>query len=147
MLLLVIGSLVFISSDFASFSRHLAEMFGWAQITLDGVALDTASGFWASNASAFRITVMAAFVALAGSFALWPVQKNLGTLLSCSAAVMLGTQFWHSHEGGLYMAWYMPLLLLAIFRPNLEDRVALTTLGEGWLARRKTHRFQVIKAA
>ena len=37
---------------------------------------------------------------------------------------MLGTQFWHPYRGGLYMAWYLPLLLLTVFRPNLEDRVA-----------------------
>ena len=33
------------------------------------------------------------------SFALWP-EKNLGTLLWCSAAVMLGTQFWHAQAAG-----------------------------------------------
>ena len=63
------------------------------------------------------------------SLALWPAQKNLGTLMSCSAAVMLATQFWHPHGGGLYMAWYLPLMLLTIFRPNLEDRVALSRAG------------------
>ena len=39
-------------------------------------------------------------------------------------------------DGGTYMAWYLPLVLLTIFRPNLEDRVALTVLAEGWLPRR-----------
>jgi hypothetical protein len=34
------------------------------------------------------------------------------------------------------MAWYLPLLLLTVFRPNLEDRVALTVLTERWLPRR-----------
>ena len=62
------------------------------------------------------------------SMALWPAQKNLGTLISYSAAVMLGTQFWHAHSGGLALAWYLPLLLLTIFRPNLEDRVALAVV-------------------
>ena len=47
---------------------------------------------------------------------------------------MLGTQFWHLDRGGIYMAWHLPLLLLTIFRPNLEDRVAISTLGEGWFA-------------
>ena len=76
------------------------------------------------------------FASLSSSLAIWPAQKNLGTLLSCSAAVMVATQFWHGYGGGMYMAWYLPLLLLTIFRPNLEDRVALTVLGEGWLPRR-----------
>jgi len=68
--------------------------------------------------------------------ALWPAQKNLGTLLSCSAAVMLGSQFWHANHGGVYMAWFLPLLLLTVFRPNLEDRVADTAVTEGWWRRR-----------
>jgi hypothetical protein len=37
---------------------------------------------------------------------------------------MLGTQFWHAYGGGLALAWYLPLLILTVFRPNLEDRVA-----------------------
>ena len=35
------------------------------------------------------------------------------------------------------MAWYLPLLLLTIFRPNLEDRVALSAINEGWMKWRK----------
>jgi len=85
----------------------------------------------------YRIPVLAAFAALAFAFALWPAQKNLGTLMSCSAAVMLGTQFWHAYGGGLYLAWFLPLLLMTIFRPNLEDRVALSVLNEGWFQKRK----------
>jgi hypothetical protein len=69
---------------------------------------------------------------MCGSLAIWPAQKNLGTLLSCSAAVMVATQFWHGYGGGLYMAWYLPLLLLTIFRPNLEDRSAMTVVDESW---------------
>jgi len=80
--------------------------------------------------------------------AIWPAQKNLGTLLSCSAAVMLGTQFWHAPSGGLYVAWYLPLLLLTVFRPNLEDRVALSVLGAGWFNKRKVSPIRgVVRAA
>jgi hypothetical protein len=45
--------------------------------------------------------------------------------------------FWYDPELGVYhMAWFLPLLLLTIFRPNLEDRVALTAVSEGWFRRR-----------
>ena len=48
---------------------------------------------------------------------------------------MVGTQFWHGYGGGLYMAWFLPLILLTIFRPNLEDRVAFLNLrSQGELA-------------
>jgi hypothetical protein len=131
-LLVLIASLTFTSPDFSTFLIQLQQMFGWTSVSLENV-----SGFWRYHEPAFRIPVVVAFVVLCGSFALWPAQKNLGTLLSCSAAVMLGTQFWHANNGGVYMAWYMPLLLLTVFRPNLEDRVALTAVGEGWFPWRK----------
>lgn len=87
-------------------------------------------GFWQFHVPAWRIPVLAAFVGLSGSLALWPPQKNLGTLLGCSAAVMIASQFWHANQGGIYLAWYLPLLLLTIFRPNLEDRVALSAVRD-----------------
>jgi len=86
-------------------------------------------GIWGLGWDAsYRIPILALFAALSLTLAIWPAQKNLGTLLSCSAAVMVATQFWHGYGGGLFMAWYLPLALLTIFRPNLEDRVALTVL-------------------
>lgn len=103
----------------AEFPLALRHMFG-----LVGFVARDASGFWAQYSPVFRIPVAAAYVALCASLAIWPAQKNLGTLLSCSAAVMLGSQFWHVPQGGLYMAWYLPLLILTVFRPNLEDRIA-----------------------
>jgi len=59
-------------------------------------------GFWQFHEPAYRIPVLAGFVVMCASLALWPAQKNLGTLLACSAAVMLGTQFWHAPNGGVY---------------------------------------------
>jgi hypothetical protein len=126
-------SLVFISADVAEFWGNAQTMFGvWLP------KMENLEGVWGLGwAPVYRYPVLAAFVALSGSFALWPAQKNLGTLLSCSGAVMLAAQFWHGYGGGLYMAWYLPLVLLTIFRPNLEDRVALSVLGEGWFPRRR----------
>ena len=59
---------------------------------------------------AYRYPIIAAHVGLSLSFALWPAHKNLGMLISYSAAMMLCTQFWHAHSGGLALAWYLPLL-------------------------------------
>lgn len=115
--------------------QNFRLMFGLYRPAMEGLQgiWNEAQGGWHPY---FRIPMLAAFVVLASSMALWPAQKNLGTLLSCSAAVMVAVQFWHGYGGGIYMAWYLPLLLLTIFRPNLEDRVALTVLTEGWLPRR-----------
>lgn len=123
----LVGVLALSAADTAAFVSQLEQMFGWRN---PFQAVPT--GFWSHYDSSFRFPMLAAFFALCGSLALWPAQKNLGTLLSCSAAVMLASQFWHANHGGLYMAWYLPLLILTIFRPNLEDRVALTAVQPLW---------------
>jgi hypothetical protein len=116
----------FSSSSLGAFGDQLRQMFGWTSFWAEH-----ANGFWEHHRQAFRIPVITAFLVLCGSLAMWPAQKNLGTLLSLSAAVILAAQFWNPYQGGLYMAWYLPLLMLTIFRPNLEDRVALTAVVEG----------------
>ncbi|MBM4000912.1 MAG: DUF2029 domain-containing protein [Planctomycetes bacterium] len=128
MLLLMVLSLALVSADMQSFAEKVRVMFGIFRPRTVGL-----EGIWGLGwDSVYRIPVLALFVTLSLTLALWPAQKNLGTLLSCSAAVMVSIQFWHGFGGGLYMAWYLPLLLLTVFRPNLEDRVALSVLGEGW---------------
>lgn len=116
----------------ASYLQNLQKMFGiWLPY------MDDLDGIWRLGWNPiYRIPVLAAFVAMCGTMAIWPAQKNLGSLISCSAAVMVATQFWHGFGGGMYIGWYLPLLLLTIFRPNLEDRIAQSVLGEGWLPRR-----------
>ena len=133
-LLLVIG-LWLTSPDADVFTGQLRQMFGW--IFPNEVLLE---GFWAlpSNDAVFRLPVLAAFIAMIATLAIWPVPKNLGTLLSCSAAVLLGSQFWKAHNGGLFMAWYLPVLLLVVLRPNLENRVALLVLGAEWFPKQRT---------
>jgi hypothetical protein len=128
---ILVISLALNSSDLAAFRSHVEQMFGWRN-PFQTVAV----GFWQYYESAYRIPVMAAFIGISGSLAIWPAQKNLGTLLSCSAAVMVAAQFWHANYGGLYIAWYLPLLILTIFRPNLEDRVALSTVLPIWRRKR-----------
>ncbi|MEX1040948.1 MAG: glycosyltransferase family 87 protein [Pirellulaceae bacterium] len=134
MLAVLALSLIFTSTDFESYMNQFRAMFGlWLPRQGDGF-----TGFWDyyQNGQDYRIPVLTAFIALAGGLAIWPAQKNLGTLLSCTAAVMLAAQFWHANDGTTYLAWYIPLMLLTIFRPNLEDRVALRVIGEGWRPRK-----------
>ena len=141
----MVVSLAFVSDSPMSFWIKVQSMFGlWIPKT-EGL-----QGIWAYGWDpVYRLPVIAACVALGGSLAIWPAQKNLGTLLSCSAAVMIAIQFWHGHGdgGGMYLAWFLPLTLLTVFRPNLEDRVALTVLGEDWFTRRRSKLAQLKQAA
>ena len=138
-------SLALVSTDLQSFWFKLQQMFAlWIPRMTD------LHGIWGLGwDSWYRLPVIAGCVALAAGLAIWPTHKNLGTLLSCSAAMMVAVQFWHGFGdgGGMYLAWYLPLLLMTVFRPNLEDRVALTVLGEGWFLRRRTRLSPLGRAA
>jgi hypothetical protein len=114
------------------FLGHLRQMFGirWPR-------LEHLQGIWRFWDPVYRIPIIIAFSAFSISFVAWPNRKNLGVLISCTAALMVGAQFWQPHEGGMYVAWYLPLLLLTIFRPNLEDRIAVTMVSESWWEQRK----------
>ncbi|MEZ6098963.1 MAG: glycosyltransferase family 87 protein [Pirellulaceae bacterium] len=133
---IMVLALVFVAPAETSFFSDVRRMFGVMLPQFDdleGVWNGTIGG-WPAY---WRLPVLALFMVIAFSFIFWPAQKNLGTLLSCTAAIMLGSQFWHGYGGGLYIAWYLPLLLLTIFRPNLEDRMAQTVLADGWFPRRR----------
>ncbi|MFK8111350.1 MAG: hypothetical protein AB8B91_04090 [Rubripirellula sp.] len=107
-----------------SLTEHLQQMFGLLNPNKEANEL---SGIWGLGWNPiWRLPVIVAFVILSVFFAIWPAQKNLGTLMTGSAAVMVAAQFWHGYGGGggLYIAWFLPLLLLTIFRPNLQDRIA-----------------------
>ncbi len=81
---------------------------------------------------------LSAVIILPMAFVRETVATGEGWMGSTLALVMLGTQFWHPYQGGLYMGWYLPLLVLTVFRPNLEDRVALSAVGDLWIFRRRT---------
>jgi hypothetical protein len=119
MVVLLVIALALMSDDMSVFTAGLRSMFG-LRLPVD----DQLAGAWQFWRPVYRYPILAGYVGLCLSMALWPAQKNLGTLIGYTAAVMLGTQFWHAHSGGLALAWYLPLLLLTVFRPNLEDRVA-----------------------
>jgi hypothetical protein len=124
-LMTLVVALWFTSPDAGVFLGQLRQMFGW--ILPSAVSVE---GFWALpfTDAVYRLPVLALFIALMTTLAIWPAPKNLGTLMSCTAAVLLGCQFWKAHNGGLFMAWYLPLLLLVVFRPNLENRLAVLVL-------------------
>lgn len=125
-ILVCIGGLIFTSVDVEMFGNQLQTMFGFWRPMMEGL-----EGIWALGWNQWwRLPILVAFVSLCISFAAWPLEKNIGTLVSCSAAVMVGVQFWHGFGGGLYMAWYLPMVLLAFFRPNLAGRVAALELVE-----------------
>ena len=132
MILVLVISMAVTATSLEQFLDDLQQMFG-----LRIPKTTDLGGIWQTWRPAYRFPILAAFVALSFSFAIWPTQKNLATLISGSASVMLAAQFWHAYDGGIFIAWFLPLLLLTIFRPNLEDHIALNKLTRGWWLERR----------
>jgi hypothetical protein len=55
---------------------------------------------------------------------IWPRRKSLSHVIPYSAAIVIGTQFWFPQQGGVYVLWYLPLLLLVVFRPLMTNHFA-----------------------
>ena len=79
----------------------------------------SADSIWRGAHWAYRLPIFVLFIGFLASVAVWPNPKNLSHLIALSAAVLIGVQFWHADRGGEYILWYLPLILLMIFRPNL----------------------------
>lgn len=112
--------LLFSPSGLGNYGEQIIHLLGKSSFFI----FSEADGFWSFHDNVYRIPILAVFFVFCFGMILWPSHKHLATLLSCSALLMLGVQFWQIHQGGLYIAWYLPLVILTIFRPNLEDRIA-----------------------
>jgi len=79
-----------------------------------------AESLWTGVHGAYRLPIFVLFVGFLAVITVWPWPKNLSHLVAQSAAVLIGVQFWHADRGGVYVLWYLPLVLLMVFRPNLS---------------------------
>jgi hypothetical protein len=92
---------------------------GWEKASTEGFwhRADGTSVHWA-----YRLPVFIAYLAFLVTTTFWPTPKNLAQTIALTAALVIGVQFWYADQGGVYVLWYLPLLLLLMFRPNLADR-------------------------
>jgi len=104
----------------------------WKELAPDAYSIWNASD-WSVH-WAYRIPVFIAFVAFVVATLFWSTPKTLAHLLALSAAVLIGIQFWYADHGGLFILWYLPLLLLMVFRPNLSTALPPVP-ADDWLAR------------
>lgn len=95
-----------------------------------------AESLWTGVHGAYRLPVFVVFVGFLVTVTVWPSPKNLSHLIALSAAVLMGVQFWHADRGGVYVLWYLPLVLLMVFRPNLSSHEPpVPAPGGGFVAR------------
>ncbi|MFO0801384.1 MAG: hypothetical protein U0804_28290 [Gemmataceae bacterium] len=78
----------------------------------------TSESLWTGVHGAYRLPIFVVYVGFVVAVSFWPSPKTMAHLVALSAAVLLGVQFWHADRGGVYVLWYLPLILLIVFRPN-----------------------------
>ena len=91
---------------------------------------------WSGAHWAYRMPVFISYMAFVVVTIFWPKPRNLAQVIAQTAAVVIGVQFWYADQGGVYVLWYLPLLLMTVFRPNLsERRPAIIDPQADWLRR------------
>jgi hypothetical protein len=115
--LAAVGLTLWMQGDLAASLKTALDLSDW-----QAWKAPTTEGFWTGIHWAYRIPVFIAYLVFLVATTLWPAPKNLAHVLALSAAVLIGIQFWYADQGGEYVLWYLPLLLLLVFRPNLSDR-------------------------
>ncbi len=115
--LLLLGAIALISADAYAFTQQTINRIDFRILSFDGGPHET--GFWTSLHPAYRIPVMVAFLLMVISLTVWPLKKSLEVLLAYSTAIIASTQFWYPQLGGVYVLWYLPLLIVVVFRPRL----------------------------
>ncbi|MCE9531641.1 MAG: hypothetical protein K8T89_11045 [Planctomycetes bacterium] len=115
-------------------SRHLgialslADWQAWKQPLTESI--------WTGAHWAYRMPIFILYMAFVILTIFWPTPRNLAQVIAQTAAVVIGVQFWYADQGGVYVLWYLPLILMMIFRPNLSDRRPLLIDPEtDWLSR------------
>ncbi len=95
-------------------------------------------GFWGGDvglrAPIYRLPIFIASMAFVVFTLFWPTPKNLAHVLALSAATLISVQFWYADQGGIHVLWYLPYLLLLVFRPNLSAAQPAVP-PDDWLAR------------
>lgn len=113
------GSLALTSADVASFISKTTGSIDLAVLAFHGG--ETTAGFWseADYLSVYRLPIMVGYGIMLLLMTIFPGRRTVETLLAQSTAAIIGTQLWFTQQGGVYLLWYLPLLLMLVFRPRL----------------------------
>jgi hypothetical protein len=116
----LIGTLALTAADSQSLIRQMIGSIDWSMLQFrngEGV------GFWAAISPVYRLPVMAVFLVGVIMLTIFPRKKSIEHLMAHSAAIVVATQLWYPQHGGIYVMWYLPLVLGVVFRPRLAHLV------------------------
>lgn len=115
----LLGSFALTSANTPSFVRQTFGSIDWSVLPM--FTGEPTTGFWSMYDPAYRITVFVGFFVVLVVLTIWPRQKSLEHLMAHSTAIVVGIQLWYPDQGGQYLLWYLPLLLMVVFRPRLTN--------------------------
>lgn len=125
----LVGCLLLTSSNADSFVGKLVMTMNWTVYRLlDEASLAAQTPF---GQIFVRIPLAALFFVMLTAMTVLPRPRNLENLLANSAALVVAAQLWYPDDIGTYVLWYLPLLLLVIFRPRLDRFVPPEILQRG----------------
>ena len=77
--------------------------------------------FWdpASYWEPYRLPVITLSVLMTIIMTVWPRPKTLELLIAQQTATIIAVEFWQPDRACSYVLWYLPLLLVLMFRPRL----------------------------
>lgn len=127
---ILLASLAFTSIDSNSFFQRVIGTINLPLAALSNQEFSPGYLKEAGYVSPYRWPVMAAYFIMVIFMTIWPRRRNVEVLLSQSAAAIIGTQLWYTQDGGVYLLWYVPLLLMVIFRPRLTHLKFIEELEE-----------------
>ncbi|MEZ6143419.1 MAG: hypothetical protein R3B84_22860 [Zavarzinella sp.] len=127
-LMLIVTSLILFLTgslrDYLSVHQYIVDWKGWQAPTTESI--------WRGSHWAYRLPVMILYGAFIVLTMFWPTPRTLAQVVAQTGAVFVGVQFWYSDQGGVYVLWYLPLLLIVVFRcdpvrePSSEQETAST---------------------
>jgi hypothetical protein len=122
----IVSSLLLLSNDSQTLLRQLVGYVPLSELAQRalGNANTESADFWGPREPAYIIPVFVSYVVMLIVLSAWPTRKSLSHVIPYSAALVIGTQFWYPWQGGVYVLWYLPLLLMAVFRPFLMNHFA-----------------------
>ncbi|CAN5620905.1 hypothetical protein BH11PLA2_BH11PLA2_19520 [soil metagenome] len=102
---------------------HLSDWQPWK--------MPSAEGFWQGVHWAYRLPVFILYAGFVLTLFVWPPVRTMADAVAYSAALLIGVQFWYAERGGMYVLWYLPLLILMTLRPTAADLEPLPSNGPG----------------
>lgn len=90
------------------------------------------AGIWAGVQNIWRLPIFVLFLVMVGVLCWWPAGRTLEILVTRLTALLIGIPFWNIQGDSAFPLWYIPFLLMIIFRPSLSHLAPPDSLGWLW---------------